>query len=229
VTKKGKFGEKTVSITSQELARLRAAAAGAPAPASAPAARPAPKAAPKPAPRPAAGEGPRAPASARAFDVCARLEGWLISVLGLHGAASAMESATAASGVAAAAARAASEAVARARAAQEEASRKRAAAEAQAAAAKQQVLCTRGVAGSLRWMGVARVEMRFPSSGLPDQKRMGEGKPLQTADTPPWLARAGRRRRGRPRRRLRRRLAPGQQGARRSAASGHDPPSPLHP
>ncbi len=52
VTKKGKFGEKTVSITSQELARLRAAASGAPAPtASAP--KLAPKAAPKPAPRPA--------------------------------------------------------------------------------------------------------------------------------------------------------------------------------
>ena len=31
VTKKGKFGEKTVSITSQELACLRAAAAGTPA------------------------------------------------------------------------------------------------------------------------------------------------------------------------------------------------------
>ncbi len=55
VTKKSKFGEKTVSITSQELARLRAAAAGAPAPSSAPA-KPAPKAAPKPASRPS-GEG----------------------------------------------------------------------------------------------------------------------------------------------------------------------------
>jgi hypothetical protein len=59
VTKKaGKFGEKTVSISKEELARLRAAASGAPAASAAP--RAAPKAAPKPAPRPA-GKCPRPP------------------------------------------------------------------------------------------------------------------------------------------------------------------------